>query len=493
MWSRQHPILSCITHTTDVSLRMDAKACSISLLPQLTSVWSHSGNRWSKHPGPRNVGWFHLNIARLISRRGDFAASSKEKGQVRAQKETITRLQDSIQRYENEARKQQQHHNENVTLLHDRLEHIESQAAQLADLSARVRDTDSCLENAKRLLADYERSNITLRRDLDVVREQLQSETEARHRAQNNYNTEEGIYRAEIDRLQRELDATEDVRRRAVVQCARSAVHAGHDYNSGYPSPPELLKNVRRLADGDFADFIDTAFEHAEEWTKAGVEETFVPSLLKDVLVSTVRECHLLAQEEVYVRLDNLAYALRGAYVEGLEFNSGRLPELPAGVKMLPALIFRQAHRYMFAELFPPDGVSSRLVDLVFFQVQRSHREQPGHDCLGMLLAVEDVAKVYSQLVMALVQTFVECELTRPKPLRFLDSFGKNEAWNDDVHSNGTIDPWYDGPTLMSPGNQVQVILPALYQAEGRDAREDETVNILSKAVIWVVSSGGKN
>lgn len=358
-------------------------------------------------------------------------------------------------------------------------------------LQERVAGFESKCQDTQGKLQYYGKRNDTLLVELNKARAELQSKDGVLKVTEDRHKREIEVFLAHMNRLQGKLDKAERMRQRTMMESIRSAADAGHDYNSPFPSPAELVKSVQRFSDGQFADFMDIAMEHAAEWKMKGDDEDFVQATAKQVLVETVRQCHMLVQQQISSRLESLGYFLRGTPLLGSEdIGSGCLTEPPC-IEALPSTTFRQAHRYVFAEFFPGGSNYSAMVDKVFENVLlRSGRRVPLR--AASLRSVEQVSKVYSGMVMSLLQTFLECELTRPKPLRFLESFGREEMWSENIHCRATIDPWYEGSGVLSSSDKVKVVLPPLYLAKDVDACDGKLIKPEAKAVVFVLSNSTK-
>lgn len=145
--------------------------------------------------------------------------------------------------------------------------------------------------------------------------------------------------------------------------------------------------------------------------------------------------------------------------------------DVPAYIRSLPANTFRKAHGLIFRDFFPKapnvpnGGGGSELLDKVKARVARAIRPDDRQE-LQDLLQAKTASGIYRTLVFTLLQTFLECEISRPRPLRFDTSFGQVEPWNKARHGKQTIDPRDDRVENLSPRDMVRVVLPPVYLAQ---------------------------
>ncbi|CAM9368463.1 unnamed protein product [Ectocarpus sp. 8 AP-2014] len=95
--------------------------------------------------------------------------------------------------------------------------------------------------------------------------------------------------------------------------------------------------------------------------------------------------------------------------------------------------------------------------------------------------AYEDIAKT-------LLLTFLECEVQRSAPLKFLGNFESREAWNPSEHHTDTFDPSYEGDKLVEENTQVQVVIPRLFW-EKKMADDDSVSRFFEIQASFVIPS----
>lgn len=308
---------------------------------------------------------------------------------------------------------------------------------------------------------EQEQTVSTLQEEIGSLTRSLESEREAKRRLEN------------------ELEKSRETCRRAKAEFVQSVAGAGRyfDFNSTFPSPSELTAEIDALSDGVFYDWLDIAFDTAKAWTPSHDLES-VNYVVKQTLVLIVSQCHKTVQDVVNERMLLLKSFL------ACDPAIGRNQETPNYIRNLPANIFREAHKFIFRIFFPlPDG-SFELLDDIIERV-RTASELPDTEVLHYLLQSKSTSGVFRNLVLTLLQIFLECELSRPRPLRFDASFGGEEQWSSEKHSKRMIYPCEDGPGKFSSHDKVQVVLPPVYLAREDNETSRHRVNFETKAVVF--------
>lgn len=319
---------------------------------------------------------------------------------------------------------------------------------------------------------------------LHTLQAELTDRDEALVHANAHHENAKRHFAATTDTMQVKLAESEKLRHSIVIENAKAAAGLEHDYNSPFTPPSELVKDVKQLSDNCFADWLEVAGDSVGEWMKDDVDERAAQLAMKQVLVATVHQCHLFVQATVEDRLRFLDKFLGREHKE-VDDTDG--PEDPAYIKNLTLNAFQQAHRRMFAEFYPVDQENSTLVTDI---VRTVSREVPDARCQS-LLCTRAPQQLLSALIVRVLRTFLECELTRPAPLKFLDSFGEKEMWAENMHSKHAVDSWYKYRvgSKFSRADGVQVVLPPLYQADGEHVASGGPVELMTQAAVFGVSS----
>lgn len=280
-------------------------------------------------------------------------------------------------------------------------------------------------------------------------------------------------------RLEDELDKSRETCRRAKAEYIQSVAGAGQyfDFNSNFPSPSELTAKINELSDEVFYDWLETAYDTAETWAPNHNVES-IGYIVKQTLVLTVSQCHKIVHDAINERMCLLRKFLACDPADGSN------QETPSYIRNLPATIFREAHKFLFRTFFPlPDG-SFELVDDVMERVRIASGLQDTN-VVNRLLHSELTSGMFRNLVLTLLQIFLECELSRPRPLRFDASFGEEEQWSIEKHTKRTIDPREDGPGKFSSNDKVQVVLPPVYLAREEHDQSRHRLNFETKAAVF--------
>lgn len=325
----------------------------------------------------------------------------------------------------------------------------------------------------------------SLQAELHKARRELQQERDTASKEGRNHANEKRNYANALAGLQVKLDESEKSRNTIVMANARSAAGVEHDYNCPFTPPSELVKNIKQLADTFFADWLDEADESKGTWMQDDLDRRSAAHIMKQVLIATVRQCHLLVQITTQRSLQSLSkFSGGGGCCEDATDGTDK----PTFIKNLEVNAFQQAHKYLFAEFFPAQQMHSVLVDEVLANVLRASDAKDRSIWRSLLHAKAPWGSL-SALIVAVLQRFLECELTRPNPLRFVDCFGKVETWEDGVHSKHSVDSWYKYKIggKFSSSEKVQVLLPPLHQADGKGTIASNSV--LTESVVFGIGS----